>query len=87
MNLHDQHYRKLFSSPHMVRALFEGILPASWRAQLDLDTLEPLPPNFVSSRNRDRRADGVWRVRRDTGTLVPESFVGRPAREAKDVGP
>ena len=27
MNLHDTHYRKLFSSPHMVRALFQGILP------------------------------------------------------------
>ncbi|NYT25202.1 Rpn family recombination-promoting nuclease/putative transposase [Alcaligenaceae bacterium] len=70
MNLHDQHYRKLFSSPRMVRALFEGILPASWRAQLDLDTLEPLPPNFVSSRNRDRRADGVWRVRRRDGDML-----------------
>lgn len=70
MNLHDQHYRKLFSSPHMVRALFEGILPGRLRTQVDLDALEPLPPNFVSSRNHDRRADGVWRVRRRDGDML-----------------
>lgn len=29
MNLHDQYYRRLFNSPLIVRALFEGIQSAS----------------------------------------------------------
>ncbi|SHH24982.1 Rpn family recombination-promoting nuclease/putative transposase, partial [Pollutimonas bauzanensis] len=70
MNLYDQYYRKLFSSPHMVRALFQGILPPALLAMLDLDTLEPLPTNYVSGWQRDRRGDLVWRVRRRDGIML-----------------
>lgn len=66
-NLHDQNYRRLFSSPHMVRALFDGILPEGLREQLDLDSLAALPSNFVSTRQRDRRADCIWQVNRRDG--------------------
>lgn len=69
-NLHDQRYRKLFSSPHMVRALFDGILPLRLREQVDLDTLEPLPSDFISDQNRDRQGDRIWRVRRRDGDML-----------------
>ena len=69
MNLHDQHYRKLFSSPAMVRALFHGFLPQRLRHSVDLDSLAPLPSSFISSsRNRDRRADCIWQVKRRDGS-------------------
>lgn len=67
MNLQDQHYRKLFSSLHMVRALFHGILPEGLRPLLDLDSLAPLPTDYVSGKQRDRQGDLVWRVRRRDG--------------------
>ncbi|SHI19874.1 Rpn family recombination-promoting nuclease/putative transposase, partial [Pollutimonas bauzanensis] len=57
-------------SPHMVRALFQGILPPALLAMLDLDTLEPLPTNYVSGWQRDRRGDLVWRVRRRDGIML-----------------
>src|SRR5690606_26911728 len=70
MNLHDQPYRKLFSSPAMVLALFHGILPEHLHRGLDLDTLTPLPSSFISSHNRDRRADCIWQVKRTDGATL-----------------
>lgn len=69
-NIYDQSYRRLFSSPYMVRALFEGILPDALREQLDLDTLTPLPTNFTSLKNIDRRADCIWQVCRHDGVML-----------------
>lgn len=72
-NLHDQSYRKLFSSPHMVRALFEGILPARLHELIDLETLKPLSSSFISTKHRDRHSDCIWQVRYlilDEGLLV-----------------
>ena len=66
-NLHDQNYRRLFSSPHMVRALFDGILPAGLREQVYLETLRPVSSNFTSARQRDRQADCIWQVSRRGG--------------------
>ena len=69
-NLHDQSYRRLFSSPHMIRALFNGILPDGLHGQVDLNTLEALPSNFISTKSRDRRADCIWRLRRRDGDFM-----------------
>lgn len=70
MNLQDQYYRRLFGSPLMVRALFEGILPSGLRALVDLDTLEPLPTDYVSDKRRQRQGDRLWRVRRRDGQML-----------------
>ena len=70
MNLYDQHYRKLFSNPAMVRALFHGFLPQRLRHSVDLESLVPLPSSFISSRNRDRRADCIWQVKRRDGSSL-----------------
>ncbi|QDQ88556.1 DUF4351 domain-containing protein [Alcaligenaceae bacterium SJ-26] len=70
MNLQDQYYRRLFSSPLMVRALFAGILPPGLRDLVDIGTLEPLPTDYVSDRRRQRQGDRLWRVRRRDGQML-----------------
>ena len=70
MNVYDQHYRRLFSNPAMVQALFDGILPDQLRQHLDLSSLTPLPSSFVSNRARDRHADIIWQVKRTDGAML-----------------
>ena len=70
MNVYDQHYRRLFSNPAMVQALFNGILPDQLRQHLDLSSLTPLPSSFVSSRARDRHSDIIWQVKRTDGAML-----------------
>lgn len=70
MEQHDQHYRRLFSQPDLLRALITGILPAAWAALLDCDTLEPIPSDHLSEHQHARQGDLLWRVRRrDTREL------------------
>jgi hypothetical protein len=59
----DAGYKLLFSAPEIVRDLITGFIGDPWVEQLDLDTLEKLPTNYVDRRLRQRLTDAVWRVR------------------------
>lgn len=59
----DPAYKRLFSRPRMVRDLLRGFAARDWSAELDLDSLTPLPASYVSHDLRQRHGDLVWRVR------------------------
>ena len=61
--MHDAAYKRLFSHPRMVEDLLRGFIAANWTGALDFETLEKLPAEFVSDDLRQRRGDGMWRVR------------------------
>ena len=53
----------LFSRTRMVRDLLRGFAARDWSGALDLASLTPLPPDYVSADLRRRHGDLVWRVR------------------------
>ena len=61
--MHDAAYKRLFSHPQMVEDLLRGFIAGNWTGALDFNTLEKLPAEFVSDDLRQRRGDGMWRVR------------------------
>ena len=62
-SMQDSAYKSLFSSPRMVEDLLRGFAARGWSERLDFSTLERLPAEFVSDDLRQRRGDGLWRVR------------------------
>ena len=60
---HDAVYKQLFSRPRMVRDLLDGFAARGWSADLDFDTLKPLPADYVSRDLQQRHGDCVWRIR------------------------
>ena len=61
--MHDAAYKRLFSHRRMVEDLLRGFIAGNWTGALDFDTLEKLSAEFVSDDLRQRRGDGMWRVR------------------------
>ena len=53
----------LFSRPRMVRDLLRGFGARDLSGALDLASLTPLPPDYVSADLQRRHGDLVWRVR------------------------
>ena len=62
-SMQDAAYKNLFSHPRMVEDLLRGFAARGWSERLDFSTLERLPAEFVSDDLRQRRGDGLWRVR------------------------
>ena len=61
--MHDAAYKDLFSHPRMVADLLRGFAAGQWSDELDYETLEKMPAEFVSKDLRRRQVDTVWRVR------------------------
>ena len=61
--MHDAAYKSLFSHPRMVADLLRGFAAREWSDELDFETLEKLPADYVSDDMRQRHGDSVWRVR------------------------
>ena len=61
--MQDAAYKNLFSHPRMVEDLLRGFAARGWSERLDFSTLERLSAEFVSDDLRQRRGDGLWRVR------------------------
>jgi hypothetical protein len=57
MQDHDSSYRKLFSSPQMIRDLFSGFVGEDWVKELNFDTMEAVETSFVSDSFKKREAD------------------------------
>ena len=75
MSQHDASYRQLFSSPHMVRCLFDGILQSCTdygpglpgANDLDWCAAQALPTSYIGKGLRRRQSDCVWRIPRRDG--------------------
>ncbi len=63
----DEAYRQLFSSPYMVRGLFDGIINEPWLDILDWQGLQPLPTDYITHRLGKRQSDLAWRIPRLDG--------------------
>ena len=61
--LHDENYKRLFTSPLMVRDVLRACLPAHRLAAADLSSLGELSPEYVSDELRTRHGDTVWHLR------------------------
>ena len=61
--MNDPAYKWLFSRPRMVRDLLRGFAARGWSGALDLTSLTPLSPDYVSDDLQQRHGDLVWRVR------------------------
>ena len=60
------------SDPRMVADLLRGFTAGQWSDELDYETLEKMPAEFVSKDLHRRQVDTVWRVRfRDRWLYVP----------------
>ena len=64
VQMHDQHYRRLFAFPRLVEDLLRGFVGGDWLEDVDFSTLGKLSADYVSEERRARRGDTVWRVRR-----------------------
>ncbi len=63
----DAAYRQLFSSPYMVRGLFDGIINEPWLKLLNWRGLQPLPTNYITHNLGTRQGDLAWRIPRLDG--------------------
>ena len=59
----DPSYKRLFSHPEMVRDLIQGFIHKPWVEDLQFDTLERYPTEFITDRLKRRHSDVIWRVR------------------------
>ncbi len=60
--MHDAAYKGLFSHRPMVEDLLRGFVARGWSDELDFETLEKLPADYVSDDFRQRHGDSVWRL-------------------------
>ncbi len=63
MQEHDLGLRRLFSHREMAADLLTGFVDEPWVKDIDLETLEPVPGDFVSHTFSKRTNDVIWRVR------------------------
>ncbi len=63
MGSHDSSRRRLFVHREMVADLLSGFVDEPWVGDLEFETLERVPTNFVSHTFRSRSSDVVWKLR------------------------
>jgi len=61
--LHDYGYRRLFSSPAIMRELLQGFVPLEWVRDMDFDTLEQVKSSFVRQNYREKESDVIYKVK------------------------
>ncbi len=73
---HDAAFKNLHAFPLMAWGLMEIVLPRALFEELDFDTLERLPAEWIAPGLERRLGDTVWRVRRRGGgsLIVPVEF-------------
>lgn len=60
---HDPVYRRVFNRAQIIEEILRRYATGPWAAQLDFETLEPVPADFVSKHLGKRESDIIWRVR------------------------
>ena len=61
--MNDPIYKRLFSFGRMVADLLRAVGHPDWLGEVDFDTLDKLPAEYVGDMWQQRRGDTVWRVR------------------------
>ncbi|MCL2160888.1 MAG: Rpn family recombination-promoting nuclease/putative transposase, partial [Betaproteobacteria bacterium] len=59
---HDTRYKALFSCPEVMRDLLQEYVPGEWLKEVKFETLERKNASFVSTNDKQRHSDMVWRV-------------------------
>ena len=79
---HDAAFKNLYAFRLMAWGLMEVALPRGLFEELDFDTLEHLPAEWIAPGLERRLGDTVWRVRRRGGgrLIVPVEFQRKPDR-------
>lgn len=67
--MNDPIYKRLFSFKRLVADLLRAVGHPDWLAEVDFDTLDKLPAEYVGDMWQQRRGDAVWRVRFRGGWL------------------
>ncbi len=62
---HDSSYRRIFGDTFMMAEFIRGFVPTEIREGWDLNTLEPMDTQWSARGREQRRADLLWRLRRD----------------------
>lgn len=61
---HDAAFKNLHAFPLMAWGLMEIVLPRELFEELDFDTLERLPAEWIAPGLKRRLGDAIWHVRR-----------------------
>lgn len=61
-NIHDMHYKELFSNPLLVQQLCEGFLPKVIHESLDFSTLENRSGYYITPAMKELYQDVLWEV-------------------------
>ncbi|MDE2822200.1 MAG: Rpn family recombination-promoting nuclease/putative transposase [Chloroflexota bacterium] len=61
--MNDPIYKRLFSFKRLVADLLCAVGNPDWLGEVDFDTLDKLPAEYVGDMWQQRRGDAVWRVR------------------------
>lgn len=61
-NYHDSGYKKLFSSPELVRQLLTSFVDEEWVNQIDYSTLQRIDKSFITDEFADRESDLIYRA-------------------------
>ena len=59
---HDRAAKRIFGDVRTMRDVLRAFVPGDWVADLDLNTLRPLPAEHVGTELRRRRGDLLWMV-------------------------
>ncbi len=80
---HDRAAKRLLGNLRTMRDLLRAFVPGDWVADLDLDTLRPLPAEHVGAELRRRRGDLLWTAGLEGGGAV---VIALEAQSAPDLG-
>ncbi|MYH15952.1 MAG: Rpn family recombination-promoting nuclease/putative transposase, partial [Gammaproteobacteria bacterium] len=68
---HDRAAKRLLGDARVMADALRAFVPGNWVADLDLDTLRPLPAEHVNAELRRRRGDLLWTAElKGGGTVV-----------------
>jgi len=61
-NYHDSGYKKLFSSPELVRQLLTSFVHEDWVSRIDYSTLQRIDKSFITDQFADRESDLIYKA-------------------------
>lgn len=61
-NYHDSGYKKLFSSPELVRQLLTSFVHEDWVNRIDYSTLQRIDKSFITDEFADRESDLIYKA-------------------------
>jgi len=62
-NIHDSGYKKLFSSPELVKQLLISFVSEEWVHKIEYNTLERIDKSFISDEFAERESDLIYKAK------------------------